>query len=260
MPDTSTNPATLAARKRAREAFEGLWKSGFMTRGMAYGWLRRKFNLSYEEAHIGRFDEPMCLALLKAMEGAPMKKPPIPNTTKLVAENPELGLLMGRPGNIEKQEAEGQQMLCASSQLPTKLLHDLTEEHLVAMGLVLGEPTPDDPLFREATLPAGWSVKPTDHPMWSDIVDAKSRKRLQVFYKASFHDRRAHLSPLTRYTTRFFEGEGDWPERRWCAMDSMTETLLWASDGQGGTRDYLAAKAWLNTHYPRWEDPSKYWD
>lgn len=49
-----------AKRQQAHGIFDGLWKSGKMTRSKAYRWLSSKMNLSSEECHIGRFDEELC--------------------------------------------------------------------------------------------------------------------------------------------------------------------------------------------------------
>jgi hypothetical protein len=43
------------------------------------------------------------------------------------------------------------------------------------------------------SLPPGWKVVPTDHSMWSDLVDAKGEKRASIFYKAAFYDRDAFI-------------------------------------------------------------------
>lgn len=52
--------ATKAARIRAHDAFDKLWKEGHMKRGQAYAWMRQTLNLSKEEAHMGRFDIERC--------------------------------------------------------------------------------------------------------------------------------------------------------------------------------------------------------
>ena len=49
-------------------------------------------------------------------------------------------------------------------------------------------------MFTEATLPTGWKREPSEHPMWSYIVDERGIRRVSVFYKAAFYDRSAHAS------------------------------------------------------------------
>ena len=96
--------------------------------------------------------------------------------------------------NIEAQEARGQQMLVRSTYLPTELLR-CTEEDIEALGIILGSVLKDDPLFREATLPEGWTLVPAEgHSMWNYVVDDKGNRQVAIFYKAAFYDRRAHMS------------------------------------------------------------------
>jgi hypothetical protein len=93
---------------------------------------------------------------------------------------------------IEASEARGQQELAGSQQLPTKI-DAASKTALEVAGVKFGEPTPGDPLFRSATLPKGWQVKPTDHSMWSDLLDETGKKRASIFYKAAFYDRDAFM-------------------------------------------------------------------
>ena len=115
-----------------------------------------------------------------------------------------LSMVMGTDV-IEYQEKLGQQNLCNSCELPIKCndygyfkkLHDMgitilhTEEEI--NNLSKGE------LFIKVELPEGWSIKPTDHSMWSNLVDDKGRERASIFYKAAFYDRDAHLSFNRRF-------------------------------------------------------------
>ena len=105
--------------------------------------------------------------------------------------NQPRSILDGLPGSIEASEARGQHELVASTQLPCRVIGDKSQ--LEAAGVVFGEPTPNDPLFCEAKLPAGWKKEATDHSMWSKLVDDKGRTRASIFYKAAFYDRDAFL-------------------------------------------------------------------
>lgn len=98
----------------------------------------------------------------------------------------------GNPGAIEAQEARGQEELVDSTQLPTVVRGD--KAVLEAEGVVFGEPLPNDPIFCDATLPEGWAKRPTDHSMWSELVDATGTVRAKIFYKAAFYDRKASMS------------------------------------------------------------------
>lgn len=103
-----------------------------------------------------------------------------------------LGMMGGGSEYVERMEADGQAELVAGELLPTEILNAV-EADLEALGFTFGDPCEDDPLFRAVTLPAGWSMQPTDHAMWSAVVDERGIERVKVFYKAAFYDRRAHM-------------------------------------------------------------------
>ena len=94
------------------------------------------------------------------------------------------------PDYIVAQEAAGQRELVESSVLPINTFG--TDDQFVALGFTFGDHV--DGLFRNATLPAGWTRVGTSHDMWSKILDERGVERVGVFYKAAFYDRRAHMS------------------------------------------------------------------
>lgn len=97
---------------------------------------------------------------------------------------------------IEAMEARGQAELVRGDQLPTD--SGGQDAAFVALGFEFGPPTPGDPLFRPAKLPAGWTRRADEHPMWSTLVDQHGRPRVSIFYKAAFYDRRADMSIITK--------------------------------------------------------------
>jgi hypothetical protein len=114
-------------------------------------------------------------------------------------EKPEdilLDALIGGEGYIERMEARGQQELVASTKLPIANAGGYGEPDdapYLALGFEFGEVDPDDPIFREATLPNGWEKRGTEHSMHSTIVDERGEERVGIFFKAAFYDRHAHM-------------------------------------------------------------------
>lgn len=56
------------ARKIAHEEFDKLWKYGPLNRNQAYLWLRTRFQLKEDEAHISKFDERQCAKLCRLVK------------------------------------------------------------------------------------------------------------------------------------------------------------------------------------------------
>lgn len=106
-------------------------------------------------------------------------------------------LLLVATGDIEAvigaQEKAGQRQLVHSDRLPADLNGDERAD-FEALGFQLGDPDPADPLFLPATLPDGWRKEDAAHDMWSYVVDELGRRRVGVFYKAAFYDRKAHMN------------------------------------------------------------------
>lgn len=113
------------------------------------------------------------------------------NTT--IEENRPDWLFGRAPNLIEAQEARGQDQLVMSEMLPTRISAE-DKKLLEAAGVQFGQPEKNDPLFCKAALPAGWSKQPTDHSMWSKLVDENGVERASIFYKAAFYDRDAFMS------------------------------------------------------------------
>lgn len=114
--------------------------------------------------------------------------------------DPNLHLLGGWGGDsteyVTGMESAGQRQLVESTDLPTKGSDD---PKFLALGFTFGDPHKHDPLFRPATLPAGWRKQAKDHAMGSSVVDELGRERVSVFYKAAYYDRRADMHLTTVY-------------------------------------------------------------
>lgn len=130
----------------------------------------------------------------------------ITNTRDLVSAIPEYGLILGEGGGrgIREQERAGQYEVQYADQIPVDFIVnteeiaalgcDTPDDFLRLLGFTLGPVTPDDPIFRSATLPAGWTKRRTDHPLYTDLLDADGVKRGTIGYKAAFYDRWARLT------------------------------------------------------------------
>lgn len=186
-----------------------------------------------------------------------------PAMIKALAEGDiENAKVAARPGGIEAQEKAGQTELVNSTNMPL----ELDREAFEAVGFKFGNPI--DEVFQEAQLPDGWTRAATYHSMHSDILDEQGRRRVSVFYKAAFYDRRADAHLKRRYGVRGLYGDpGDCgladDERAQAVFDGDKE--IWRSEvfemGDHETRraQQARAEAWLAEHYPDHNDPLAYW-
>lgn len=185
---------------------------------------------------------------------------------------------------IENQEVWGQQLLVADETLPRKYGFNTTLEQLESMGIVFGENADD--LFVRVRLPEGWSKQPTSHSMWSNLIDDQGRTRAMIFYKAAFYDRDAHIDIVRRFSYQVQPvcgySDPDYRQSEWHVVVTDCDEVVWQSDERvepepgfprgdkknrqawldwGNRKDALGgiAKAWLNEHWPEWENPLAYW-
>lgn len=138
----------------------------------------------------------------------------------------------GRPGMIEQQEKDGQRQLVNSDRLPVRLngrqLPGEAQAAYEALGFTFGDPDPDDPLFRPATLPEGWKREGSDHAMWSYLVDQHGRRRVAIFFKAAWYDRDAFMSleTLWAYVRQHVEdGEPLLIDADWATRDAVIAAM-----------------------------------
>jgi len=169
---------------------------------------------------------------------------------------------------ILSQKSDGQKSFVNSETLPIDMQDD-ARTVLEAAGVKFLGVVEDDPMFQYVELPNGWKKVATGHSMWSDLVDDKGRKRASIFYKAAFYDRSAHLDVNRRYGINIDYDRLD-AEMVAVAMVADGDSAIFTTDPVGFEVDkarYDAqdkaralAVAWLNEHYPNWEDASAYWD
>jgi hypothetical protein len=170
---------------------------------------------------------------------------------------------------VEAQEAQGQQSLVNSTQLP---VDGSENEAFVQMGVTFG-PIEEGKLFRDATLPDGWKKEPTDHSMWSKLVDGNSSKRAMIFYKAAFYDCSAHMSPCGRFSieTDYAYGDANPGKVRVRVFDAWggEKTPIFSAEGEWSNEDERYRKidalaercsAWLAKRYPEYKSANAYWE
>ncbi len=184
------------------------------------------------------------------------------------------------PGGVEAQEVQGQTDFVASETLPRELLHGTTREQLESLGIIFGGDIDD--IFVEVKLPDGWKKVPTEHSMWSELLDDKGRARAQIFYKAAFYDRRAHLDLMSHFSYGVQPVCG-WQDpnclkHEWHGVVMDGDMIIWVvktrlspqpdiSDDELMRKWYqeqdalrCLAHVWLMENYPDWENPLAYWD
>lgn len=170
-------------------------------------------------------------------------------------------LLAATPGGVEAQEKAGQAVLTAHF---TTLPIDGMERYrgiLESWGFRIGDAADD--IFVTVTPPQGWRLKPTDHSMWSELVDAAGGVRGGVFYKAAFYDRSSHFSLNPRYRIAAEYGDtGVW----WHVADRKTGDVIFdlhvvpVADRKASDLAEAACREWLVAHFPLWQAIEAYWE
>lgn len=110
-------------------------------------------------------------------------------------------------------------------------------------------------LLLDATLPDGWQAIQTED-RHGQLLDPQGRVRAELFYKDGGYDMKGYLRVRRRYT--IYCGRPD--NSAWCAWDDATGTVMFEDTEAPDKEQYDRAKSWLNQHYPKWEDPSAYWN
>lgn len=228
----------------------------------------------------------MFIHLFPRDDDEPDPKPSSDDSKESARRRAELGalevfaetMLTGSRGNaIMNQERRGQQNFASSDTLPLDGLTAALCKQLAAGGFEIEtdekgapQPSPDDDLFVRAKLPNGWKKQPTDHSMYTDLLDTQGRKRGIIFYKAAYYDRKASLDMTCRfrYGTRTDATEHRYADDTEYYGDVIDgDTLIWRTKNTAAHGNYQAvqalqneAKAWLTEHYPDFQNPMAYWD
>ena len=177
----------------------------------------------------------------------------------------------GEKNVIEHMEKEGQTEAVKNTMMAIKM--NPKKEEWEKLGFVFTE-IPGDDVLCNAQMPEGWSMKATDHSMWSEIIDNKGLKRGSMFYKASFYDRRAHMSlePRYRVCVRYIDDNyttkeiyfGNEKEKLFIAgqlyipKDASNEEFKTKMEEEDKLKSI--AFEFAKENYPDWKDVNAYWD
>lgn len=171
-------------------------------------------------------------------------------------------MVAATPGGIEAQEACGQRDMASNFKtLPKGMDREIAE----GLGFKF-LPEGGDDIFDAVDAPAGWSIRPTDHSMHSDIVDDQGRVRGGIFYKAAFYDRRADGRWSQRYQAKV-QYDAEYNRTSVDAFDTATGTILQAFPVPQDDRPAWEraeqpekdAKDYLTEHFPDWNNAAAYW-
>jgi hypothetical protein len=171
------------------------------------------------------------------------------------------------PEGILASEKRGQMALVQSTDMPRVLRMRGSLPTFEQLGFTFGADI--DQVFMAATLPPGWTRRPTEHDMHSEICDAQGRVRVSVFYKAAFYDRRADAHLVRRFTIGH-ERDETYRTTAFTVRDGGTviHRIAMPPDTPAPGREHYdalnavedEAKAWLTSQYPNCLDPMAYWD
>lgn len=176
--------------------------------------------------------------------------------------------MSGEQNVLENMEREGQQNAIRRVQLARNLQPN--KEIWEQLGFKFYDIEGDNVLCN-ATLPEGWSLEATEHSMWTNILDEQGRIRGQMFYKAAFYDRSAHMSLKQRYNicTDYAEEKVDVyfgnDEEKLYVAGTITRSLNATREARlrfYEKEDSLRKNAinWAQENYPNYEDVTAYWD
>ena len=181
----------------------------------------------------------------------------------------ENAIIASTPGGIVQQEKQSQKDFVNSELLPIECNY-CTPKDLESMGIVFGEK--EDELFINCELPKGWKRIPTDHDMWSNLVDENGCERAAIFYKGAFYDRNAHISIHARYHYEIISEDGgeDWTRKGKMIVGvvkdrKFKDKVIYRTDPiiyENPSYDDIpvqACRRFLQREHPQWDNNLAYW-
>jgi hypothetical protein len=126
----------------------------------------------------------------------------------------------------------------------------------------------NDSVLVDAILPDGWSIQPKEN-RWNDLVDDKGRIRGSYYYCSKFYDRSGLMELNCRYcrTSKYIDPNDFRSPVNVVVTDACKNDAIIFNAGQCQKiesdewhRLREIAESYLNSNWPEWEDPEKYWD
>jgi hypothetical protein len=188
---------------------------------------------------------------------------------------------------MDQVQQTRQRVLTQSTQLPVlgtpghyrnKTEEEASEAAWAASGIIFHGATDD--LFRTVELPNGWKMQPSDHLMWSHLLDQKGRVRARIFYKTEIFRSEAFITLETRFSIeRLYSRDPHVNQVQHAVMDGTrqrfetnrvvlgtkprNESALndwYRRDEQLTQKQRIECEAWLEERYPKWREYGAHWD
>ena len=171
---------------------------------------------------------------------------------------------------VSHHEGAAQEPMIRDVSIPVRITPTATAIHVLKkFGMVFLGADELNPLLQQVQLPPRWQIVQTEHPLWTNLVDEQGRVRAQIFHKSTRWDERAHMNLVRRYgieedyerlnANRVAVSHVTDCDRRIHTPDPIPltdEDNGWEASEQADDR----ARAWLDEHYPDWQDFGAYWE
>lgn len=129
-------------------------------------------------------------------------------------------------------------------------------EDFAQVGIRLGPVYDDDPIFRRASIPDGWSIESTSDPSISFLKDPRGCRRAEILYINTEAQRKARVTLRRRFGYRTEQRDG-----KFCGLVTDAGEVSYRSKPQ---RTRVAAEQmaldFLKKNYSGWEHYNAYWE
>lgn len=155
-----------------------------------------------------------------------------------------------------KAQIAGQEKVRRSPALDCLPVSGARESDFVQVGIRLGPTYDDDPIFRRATIPEGWSIGATSDSSVFYLKDPRGCRRADILYVNTEAQRLARITLHRRFGYRTEERDGGF-----CGLVTDAGEVSYRSKTQ---RTRAAAQQmavdFLKKNYSGWEHYNAYWE